>query len=75
MAIISAAGEMTWRYGAPDTGHQHHATWQANGNVQIFDGEIAWGMHRGVGWERCTGGAVGVRGHAPGAGDVDVEGD
>ena len=42
VAIISAAGEMTWRYGAPNTGHQHHATWMANGNVQIFDN----GMHR-----------------------------
>lgn len=42
VAIINAAGEMTWRYGAPNTGHQHHATWQANGNVQIFDN----GMHR-----------------------------
>jgi len=42
VAIINPAGEMTWRYGAPDTGHQHHATWMANGNVQIFDN----GMHR-----------------------------
>ena len=42
VAIIDPAGEMTWRYGAPDTAHQHHATWIANGNVQIFDN----GMHR-----------------------------
>jgi hypothetical protein len=42
VAIIDTNDEMTWRYGAPDTAHQHHATWQANGNVQIFDN----GMHR-----------------------------
>jgi len=42
VAIISPDGEMTWKYGAPDTGHQHHATFLDNGNVQIFDN----GMHR-----------------------------
>jgi len=42
VAVINADGEMTWKYGAPDTGHQHHATFLGNGNVQIFDN----GMHR-----------------------------
>lgn len=42
VAVISPAGEMTWKYGSPDTGHQHHATFLPNGNVQIFDN----GQHR-----------------------------
>lgn len=42
VAVINSDGEMTWKYGAPDTGHQHHATFLGNGNVQIFDN----GMHR-----------------------------
>ena len=42
VAVISPDGEMTWKYGAPDTGHQHHATFVSGGNIQIFDN----GMHR-----------------------------
>jgi len=42
VSVFDATGEMTWNYGAPDTAHQHHATWLPNGNIQIFDN----GMHR-----------------------------
>ena len=42
VAIIDNSGSMKWSYGAPDTAHQHHASWLSNGNVQIFDN----GMHR-----------------------------
>ncbi len=42
VAIISPEGEMTWKYGAPDTAHQHHATWVEGDHLQIFDN----GMHR-----------------------------
>ncbi|HWC31312.1 MAG TPA: aryl-sulfate sulfotransferase [Dehalococcoidia bacterium] len=35
-------GELTWKYGAPNVYHQHHATALTNGNVQVFDN----GMHR-----------------------------
>ncbi len=42
VAVVNRkSGEMTWKYGFPDTAHQHHATWLPNGNVQIFDN----GMH------------------------------
>ena len=34
--------EMIWKYGFPDTAHQHHATWTNENRVQIFDN----GMHR-----------------------------
>jgi len=36
------AGELTWKYGAPDVFHQHHASALRNGHVLIFDN----GMHR-----------------------------
>ena len=42
VAVIDTDGEMIWKYGAPDTAHQHHATFLENGNVQIFDN----GTHR-----------------------------
>ena len=42
VSVIDPDGAMSWNYGAPDTAHQHHATWLANGNIQIFDN----GMHR-----------------------------
>lgn len=42
VATVNTDGEMSWKYGAPDTAHQHHATYLDNGNVQIFDN----GMHR-----------------------------
>lgn len=42
VAVVNTNGEMSWKYGAPDTAHQHHATFLENGNVQIFDN----GMHR-----------------------------
>ena len=46
VGIISrASGELTWKYGFPDTAHQHHATFVGDGNVQIFDN----GMHRSNG--------------------------
>jgi len=44
VAIVNRAGEMTWKYGFPDTAHQHHATWVGDGHVQIFDN----GMHRQI---------------------------
>jgi hypothetical protein len=46
VAIVNRqSGEMTWKYGFPDTSHQHHATWLANGNVQVFDnGQHGIGM-------------------------------
>ena len=42
VSVIDTDGQMTWNYGAPDTAHQHHATFLGNGHVQIFDN----GMHR-----------------------------
>ncbi len=39
---ILSGSALTWKYGAPDVVHQHHASVLANGNVQIFDN----GMHR-----------------------------
>ena len=39
---IIANSTLTWKYGAPDVVHQHHASVLPNGNVQIFDN----GMHR-----------------------------
>jgi outer membrane protein assembly factor BamB len=43
IGIIAADGEsLVWKYGFPDISHQHHATFLANGNVQVFDN----GMHR-----------------------------
>ena len=42
VGIINTEGRLTWKYGAPDVVHQHHATALPNGNVQIFDN----GMHR-----------------------------
>ncbi|MEZ4503372.1 MAG: aryl-sulfate sulfotransferase [Dehalococcoidia bacterium] len=39
--IDGASGTLRWKYGAPDTYHQHHATFQAEGRIQIFDN----GMH------------------------------
>lgn len=29
--------EITWKFGAPDLSHQHHASFLRNGNVQVFD--------------------------------------
>ena len=43
--IDRSSGELTWKYGFPDTAHQHHASFVGQGNVQIFDN----GMHRGAG--------------------------
>ena len=40
--ISDNSGSMKWSYGAPNTAHQHHASWLSNGNVQIFDN----GTHR-----------------------------
>jgi hypothetical protein len=40
--IDKSSGALIWKYGAPNVFHQHHATWLANGNIQIFDN----GMHR-----------------------------
>lgn len=40
--IERPSGRLTWKYGAPNIYHQHHATATAAGNVQIFDN----GMHR-----------------------------
>jgi hypothetical protein len=43
IGIIAADGtEMRWKWGFPTISHQHHATFLANGNVQVFDN----GMHR-----------------------------
>jgi hypothetical protein len=43
VAIIDGdTHEMSWRYGAPDLAHQHHATWVTGNRIQIFDN----GMHR-----------------------------
>jgi hypothetical protein len=42
VGIISrATGALTWKYGFPDTAHQHHASFVNGGNVMIFDN----GMH------------------------------
>ncbi len=35
-------GTLRWRFGAPELSHQHHATWQADGRVLVYDN----GMHR-----------------------------
>lgn len=36
--IDGQSGELTWKYGDPDTFHQHHATWQSGDTrLQIFD--------------------------------------
>jgi hypothetical protein len=42
VSVISPEGALTWNYGAPDTAHQHHATFVDGGRIQIFDN----GMHR-----------------------------
>jgi hypothetical protein len=43
IGIISADGKtLRWKYGFPNISHQHHATFLANGHVQVFDN----GMHR-----------------------------
>jgi hypothetical protein len=43
IGIVAADGKsLRWKYGFPDISHQHHATFLANGNVQVFDN----GMHR-----------------------------
>jgi Arylsulfotransferase (ASST) len=41
IGLVSPAGELTWKYGG-DLGHQHHATYLPDGNVQVFDN----GNHR-----------------------------
>lgn len=33
---------LRWRFGQPEISHQHHATWQSDGRVLVFDN----GMHR-----------------------------
>tara|TARA_B110000014_G_C20117922_1_gene591074 strand:+ start:254 stop:1420 length:1167 start_codon:yes stop_codon:yes gene_type:complete len=45
VAVIDGDGVMSWKFGSPNTSHQHHATWLRNGNIQIFDN----GMHRRLG--------------------------
>ena len=35
-------GTLRWRFGPPEISHQHHATWQADGRVLVYDN----GMHR-----------------------------
>jgi hypothetical protein len=40
--ITRPAGQLRWKFGAPQVVHQHHATALRNGNIQIFDN----GMHR-----------------------------
>jgi hypothetical protein len=35
--VDRASGELRWKFGAPNTHHQHHPTALPNGNVQIFD--------------------------------------
>ena len=35
-------GTLRWRFGQPEISHQHHASWQPNGRVLVFDN----GMHR-----------------------------
>jgi len=40
--INRQARELTWKYGAPNTFYQHHATALSNGNILIFDN----GMNR-----------------------------
>lgn len=42
IGIITPDGKLRWKYGFPDISHQHHATFLANGHVQVFDN----GMHR-----------------------------
>jgi hypothetical protein len=43
IGILGASGDrFLWKHGAPETHHQHHASFLANGNVQVFDN----GMHR-----------------------------
>ncbi|HET6319410.1 MAG TPA: arylsulfotransferase family protein, partial [Chloroflexota bacterium] len=36
------SGKLRWKFGAPETSHQHHATALPNGNIQVFDN----GVHR-----------------------------
>jgi hypothetical protein len=40
--ISGSSGTLSWKFGAPELFHQHHATAVDNGNIQIFDN----GMHR-----------------------------
>lgn len=35
-------GRLRWRFGQPELSHQHHATWQPDGRVLVYDN----GMHR-----------------------------
>jgi hypothetical protein len=43
VAIIDGrTGDVRWRWGPDHLSHQHHATWLANGNIQVFDN----GCHR-----------------------------
>src|ERR1051326_2623871 len=42
LIIDRNTGKSTWKYGAPNVFHQHHASALADGHVQIFDN----GMHR-----------------------------
>ncbi|HJM75502.1 MAG TPA: aryl-sulfate sulfotransferase [Dehalococcoidia bacterium] len=35
--VDRASGELRWKFGDPNTHHQHHPTALPNGNVQIFD--------------------------------------
>jgi hypothetical protein len=43
IGIVARSGErLIWKYGAPDTHHQHHASALPNGNILVFDN----GMHR-----------------------------
>ena len=35
-------GTLRWRFGQPEISHQHHATWQSDGRVLVYDN----GMHR-----------------------------
>jgi outer membrane protein assembly factor BamB len=45
--IDSAGGKLLWKYGAPEISHQHHPSFLANGNLQIFDnGHHAQGFSR-----------------------------
>jgi hypothetical protein len=47
VGIIDRDGKLAWKYGDPNTNHQHCPTFLANGNVQIFDnGHHARGQSR-----------------------------
>ena len=35
-------GSLRWRFGQPEISHQHHASWQSDGRVLVYDN----GMHR-----------------------------